>query len=319
MRRAEPSSPVTHAGGTTIARPARPTRRRRQIYVQIPAYRDSELSHTLLDLYAKAADRSRLRVAVAWQHAPDEQLAARVRALPGLEILDIPASQSRGCNWARSLLQRRWRGETYTLFLDSHHRFTRGWDEMAIGMYQTVRRSGVRKPIITAHLPAYTPDVEPAGRSMRPYRIYPFARERGVLTRLTSLPIPCWRSLSAPVDASYISLHFLFAAGTYNTDVPVDPSIYFSGDEVATSLRAYSSGYDFFHPHRVVAWHAYDRAARVPHWRDHQPAAARQDVRSFATLRRMYSGRRTGRFALGTHRSIQQYEERIMMRLAEPM
>jgi hypothetical protein len=188
---------------------------------------------------------------------------------------------------------------------------------MVIGMYETVRMSGVRKPIITAYLPGYDPELEPAGRRMRPYRIYPFARERGLLTRLTSLPIPCWRSLSTPVDANYISLHFLFASGKYNEDLPFDPSIYFSGDEVATSLRAYSAGYDFFHPHRDVGWHAYDRASRVPHWKDHQLAAAWQGVRSFATLRRMFSGQRRGRFVLGTRRSVQQYEERIMMRLAE--
>ena len=35
------------------------------------------------------------------------------------------------------------------------------------------------------------------------------------------------------------------------------------------SLRSFAAGYRFFHPHRVLGWHAYDRATRRPHWDDH--------------------------------------------------
>src|SRR6267154_2223317 len=94
----------TERATTHINASGRSPVRRKEIYVQIPAYRDSQLSRTLLDLYAKAADPTRLRVAVAWQHAWDERLAPSVRGLPGLEIIGIPCAASRGCNWARSLL-----------------------------------------------------------------------------------------------------------------------------------------------------------------------------------------------------------------------
>lgn len=288
---------------------------RGEIYVQIPAYRDSELSNTLLDLYGQAAQPARLRVVVIWQRDKAECLAPAVRRLPNLEIIDVPYTASRGCNWARDITQRRWRGEEYTLLLDSHHRFRRGWDETTIDMYETVRRSGVRKPIITAYLPAYDPEHEPTGRLRHPYRIYPLARERGLLTRLTSYPIPSWKFLTAPVRADFVSLHFLFAAGRYNREIPPDDSIYFFGDEVATSLRAFASGYDFFHPHRIVGWHCYDRAQRVPHWHDHADAGRRTE-RGFAILRRLFTGKRRGRFALGRQRTVKQYEERIMMPLA---
>ncbi len=282
-----------------------------RIYVQMPAYRDTELSATLRDLFAKADAPQSLRVAVAWQRSEREHLEPSVRRLPGLELLEIPATRSRGVNWARALLQRRWRGEKYTLFLDSHHRFARGWDTMAVDMFERVRSSGVRKPILTAHLPAYVPDLEPAGRRMRPYKIYPHSREDGLLTKLTSSPIHAWRSLTQPVEAGFISLHFLFAAGTFNRELPFDPSIYFSGDEVATSLRAFCAGYDAYHPHRILGWHSYDRTTRRSHWTDHLEAPW-QNSRSFATLARLFSGRRKGQFALKRRRSLRQYEERIM-------
>src|SRR4051812_44006388 len=106
------------------------------IYVQIPAYRDQELEKTIRDLYAKAAEPRRLRVAVLWQRADEEALDRSLRDLPSLEIIEVPFRMSSGCNWARSELQRGWRGEPYTLLLDSHHRFVRGWDDSAMRMLQ---------------------------------------------------------------------------------------------------------------------------------------------------------------------------------------
>lgn len=287
-----------------------------RILVQIPAYRDRELAPTLLDLYRKAAEPDRLRVCVAWQHAEDERLPAAVRTLPGLELLDIPYTESRGCNWARALLQRRWDGEPYVLLLDSHHRFVRGWDALATGMYDGLRRAGVERPMLTTYLPAYDPAREPGARRKRPYQIYPLGRERGLLVRLTSYPIPHWTSRDGPIAAGFASLHFLLAAGRFNEDVPFDPDVYFFGDEVATSVRAFTSGYDLFHPHVVVGWHAFDRAARVAHWVDHAGWHA-QHERSLAQLRRLFGGEATGAYGLGTARTLGDYEAHVMMTLTE--
>lgn len=286
-----------------------------RIYVQIPAYRDAELPATLLDLHRKAHAPQNLRVRVLWQHDKDEQLPAAVRKLPGLELEAVPHHLSKGCNWARNRLQQRWRGEPYTLLLDSHHRFVRGWDLTLLEMYRGLERGGVDKPLISTYLPAYRPELEPRGRKRRPYKIYPLAREQGLLTRLASFPIPGHTKLQGPIAADFVSLHFLFAAGVFNDEVRFDPSIYFFGDEVVTSLRAYSHGYDLFHPHIVLGWHCFDRASRVPHWHDHEGWWA-QHERSLTIMRRMFRGAHRGRFGLGRRRGIRDYEDHILLELA---
>jgi len=258
-----------------------------KIYVQIPAYRDEELSATLLSLYRNAARPERLRVRVLWQHGPDEQLAPSVASLPNLEVEAVAASASLGCNWARQQLQAAWSDEPFTLLLDSHHRFVRGWDEKALGMLAQLKRTGSTRPLLTAYLPSYDPR-DPRRRHCRPYKIYPFEREAGLLTRLTSHPIRDWALLDAPVKADFISLHFILAEGRFNRDVPMDSSIYFFGDEVHTSLRAFEQGYRFFHPHRVLGWHAYDRTSRRPHWADH-PDWHHANTSSLELLRQRYS------------------------------
>lgn len=290
------------------------------IFVQIPAYRDSELAKTLLDLYAKAADPARLRTCVVWQHAADETLPPSVRALPGLEIVEVPAAESKGCNWARRLGQLRWAGEPFTMLLDSHHRFTRGWDDLVIAMYRQLQQQGSDNPLLTAYLPAYDPDREPGGRKKRPYKIYPLGRELGILTKLTSYPIPLWTKLTSPIPAEFLSLHFVFTAGEFNRAIPFDPDLYFFGDEVATGLRAFTAGFDLYHPHRVVAWHCYNRASRIPHWDDH-PEWPQRHRQSLDRMGRLFRGDPDTATVLGTTlgtaRTVADYEDHIMTRLVD--
>jgi hypothetical protein len=292
------------------------SRSRRAIFVQIPAYRDAELEPTLVDLYAKAARPSELRVLVWWQRGQSDRLSRRVTQTPGLEIIEVPAERSRGCNWARHQLQKRWYREPYTLLIDSHHRFVSGWDAILTDMYEALRRRGVAKPLLSSYLPAYEPDRDPYGRKRRPYKIYPLARERGLLTRLTSFPIPRWQSLQEPVPADFVSLHLLFTAGRFNIDVPLDPDIYFFGDEVLTSLRAFTAGYDLYHPNVVVGWHSYDRGARRPHWQDHADWHQRH-LRSLARMRRIYAGTYRGPYGPGRRRTVSAYERRLIVPLVD--
>jgi hypothetical protein len=287
------------------------------LYVQIPAYRDTELGATLADLYRKAERPEALRVGVLWQRAEDESLPRAVRRLPNLELIEIPFHRSRGCNWARNLLQDRWRGERYTMFLDSHHRFARGWDRMLIEMHGQLRAAGVERPLLTAYLPPYDPLNHPRNRRCRPYKIFPIRREDGLLIHLTSHAIPHWRRLTAPVRAEFLSAHLIFADGRFNADLRWDPQIYFAGDEVAMSLRAHTSGYDLYHPHRVIGWHAYDRASRTPHWDDHGEWAE-QHRRSLRRLRRLFTGRIAGPLGLGSERSPSSFEDRLLVPLVEP-
>lgn len=155
-------------------------------------------------------------------------------------------------------------------------------------MLEQARAAGAAKPILTGYLPAYDPR-DDLYRSDRPHRIYPYSRDAGVLTRLRSAAMRDAELLTEPVPADFASLHFLLADGCFNDEVRFDPAVYFFGDEVLTSVRAFAAGYRLFHPHRAIGWHAYDRNSRVTHWADHDGYAERH-ARSLTTLRRTYAG-----------------------------
>jgi hypothetical protein len=296
--------------------PAARHRRSPRIFVQIPAYRDSELTPTLLDMFDKSRRWDMLRIVVFWQRADHEQLPSTVRRLPNLEIIQVPHTKSRGCNWARNCLQKRWQGEPYTLLLDSHHRFVPGWDEVTIDTYESLVQQGIHRPLLTAYLPSYLPEADPFGRKKEPYKIYPLSRQEGMLVRLTSYPIPYWRKLQSPIPADFACLHFLFADGAFNRLIRFDPIQYFVGDEMSISLRAFTHGYDMFHPHRILGWHCYDRESRVTHWTDHAGWHL-QHHRSMHRLRQLFSGKLRGQFGVGTRRTVRDFEERILLGLIE--
>ena len=98
----------------------------RRIFIQIPAYRDSELGATVRDLLKKARYPQSLRIAILWQRGPNEELDLGFARGAELEVTEISHTNSRGCNWARAQLQQQWRGERFTLILDSASSFC-GW------------------------------------------------------------------------------------------------------------------------------------------------------------------------------------------------
>jgi len=284
------------------------------IYVQIPAYRDSELGATLQDLFQSVSDPAAIRVAVLWQRADHETLPDELRCNPSLELIETDYRQSRGCNWARTGLQERWHGEAYTLLLDSHHRFVPQWDLKLIDAYEQLKAEGVRKPLLTAYLPPYLPGDLPSSRSRDPLEIRACGRESGLLVYLRAFPVKRWRLLAGSVPARFSSLHFVFTQGAFNEEVKHDPEVYFFGDEVVLALRAFTCGYDLYHPDFVPGWHLYERTGtRIPHWENRDDEGVDLHERSSRRIRDIYLG--LADELMGNARSISEYEAKVGARL----
>jgi glycosyltransferase involved in cell wall biosynthesis len=239
-----------------------------KIFIQIAAYRDPQLVPTIKDCIANAKHPENLVFCIAWQHSQEEKID-EIKDLPNVKIIDIPYMQSRGACWARNRIQQQYDGEEYTLQLDSHHRFVKDWDEVIIGMYKQLQDMGHKKPLLTGYIPSFDPDNDPAGRTQVPWKMDfdRFIPEGAVFFLPAS--IDNWKELSAPVPSRFYSAHFAFTTGKFCKEVPHDPEYYFHGEEISIAVRAFTWGYDLFHPHRLVAWHEYTRKGRTKHWDDH--------------------------------------------------
>jgi hypothetical protein len=238
------------------------------IFVQIASYRDPELVPTILDMFETAEKPENLKVCICWQHDDVENLDI-FKSYPNIQIIDVPYKESRGACWARNLIQRYYNGERYTLQLDSHHRFVQGWDTELKNMYQQCVSMGSSKPLITAYIPSFDPLEPKESYEMVPWRMdfNTFTDEGTVI--FTPNVIHKHQSYTKPIPARFYSAHFAFTDGTFCEEVQHDPEYYFYGEEISISVRAFTHGYDLYHPHKVIAWHEYTRNNRVKHWDDH--------------------------------------------------
>ena len=292
------------------------------IFIQLASYRDPQLIPTMRDAIEQAHDASRLHFCVAWQHDDDEgagDVFADLRGRAKLTILDIPHRESRGACWARHQIQQHYAGEAYTLQLDSHHRFVEGWDDICIGMIEELRAAGVAKPLLTAYLPSFDPDNDPQARVDVPWFMGfdRFIPEGAIFFRPT--PISDWSDRSQPMRSRFYSAHFAFTLGEFAREVQHNPEFYFHGEEISIAVRAYTHGYDLYHPHRPVAWHEYTRKGRTKHWDDHANWG-HANVSSHGHNRKLFgmdefadqpdvvAEAQRGPYGFGTARTLEEYE-----------
>ncbi|QDJ96490.1 glycosyl transferase [Xanthomonas phage Xoo-sp13] len=261
------------------------------IFVQMAAYRDPQLVPTLLDMLTHAEHPENLHVGICWQHGEEDPIDIFLDAgfvlesgsefskdLPLLHlskdgakftVIDLHFHKTQGACWARHQIQQLYSGEKYTMQLDSHHRFVEGWDKVCIDMLEGLREDGYEKPLLTAYIPSFDPENDPAARVMDPWKM-DFDRfiPEGAVFFMPST-IDNWRELDKPTRARFFSAHFAFADGTFAVEVQHDPEYFFHGEEISIAVRAYTHGYDLFHPHRLIAWHEYTRKGRIKVWDDH--------------------------------------------------
>lgn len=285
------------------------------IFVQVAAYRDPQLRPTLDDMIARARNPEGLRFGIAWQHSPDDAWddLGGCKDDKRFKVLDIGHKDSKGVCWARNAVQKLYGGEDYTLQIDSHMRFEDGWDETLIGMMDGLRAKGHRKPLLTGYVPSFDPDNDPNGRVRVPWQMNfdRFIPEGAVF--FLPATIHNHAKLDGPVPSRFYSAHFCFTLGVFCTEVPHNPDYYFHGEEISIAARAYTHGYDLFHPHKVVVWHEYTRKGRAKQWDDDREWTKKNE-RAHLLNRRLFGmdGEKQeghdGPYGFGKERTLRDYE-----------
>mgnify|MGYP003135520136 FL=1 len=304
-----------------------------KIFIQIASYRDPELLLTLRDCIGKAKYPERLRFGICKQsHEKDEwDVKAEFEDDKRFTWFDVKWNESKGVCWARHMVQGAYKGEDYTLQLDSHHRFQHDWDEILIKMVKQLQKAGHKKPLLTAYVTPYDPSknkgLEDDMKDLedKPCRLVfdRFTPEGCVFMK------PHWmdghEQMTYPEPAKYYSAHFAFTIGDFCTEVPHDPNYYFHGEEISIAARAFTHGYDLFAPHINVVWHEYTREYRESkHWVDHVDENKPELVDGLNWVERNNlshqrnrilfgmepdPGINFGEYGFGTERTLEEYEQ----------
>jgi glycosyltransferase involved in cell wall biosynthesis len=292
------------------------------IFISMASYLDPMLFFTLNDAWAKASSPERLAFAVVDQGMEDQRAA--IAALPfasQVRYVHIHPEDTLGVCWARSTAFSLYDGEDYLLQIDSHMLFEEAWDDKLLAQHAKLRMRS-SKPIISTY--PYRFDIvdgEPRpmkneGRTalvLRPHPEKNLSPDDAVLRFMA-------RHLftDQPVAGCHVSAGFLFAAGAFVEEVPYDPYLYFHGEEQSLAVRAFTRGWDIFHPLLIPVYHLYKSegtAYLTHHW--HGETEARRAFRSGYLLERakkrlnrlLMGDGLPGAYGLGTARTLAQFHE----------
>jgi glycosyltransferase involved in cell wall biosynthesis len=287
-----------------------------KIFVQIASYRDSQLPITIKDLLDNASHPENLVIAICRQYNPVDEFdnIDEYRDDPRFKIIDVLYNETKGVCWARHAIQQLYSGEKYTLQLDSHHRFIKNWDIELIKMVEDLQKEGYKKPLLTAYLPSFEPHNDPAGRAQQPWKMAfdRFIPEGAVFFKPNV--INDWETKTLPVLGRFYSAHFCFTLGEFSTEVQHNPDYLFHGEEISIAARAYTWGYDIFHPHKMIAWHEYSRSYRPQVWGD-DPLWDKKNIKSHLINRKLFGmdgleqEGHDGPYGFGSIRTLRDYEK----------
>lgn len=291
----------------------------KKIFVSIASYRDPETTSTILDAISKAKNKNSVFFGLLYQDSLPINFALSKNE--NIKILEYDWRESQGTCWARNAIQEcLYDGEEYYLQIDSHHRFCHRWDEKLILLIEELKKN-YEKPIIGGYCPGYKPGnnelldspcricCHPNFTNQGDLVFYPKTIKNFLLLREKNIPA---------IPARFLSGHFLFADGIFSNECSYDPNLYFRGEEISLSARAYTSGYDFFHPTEPIIWHQYMRLEQEKHWNNHTSengflisATQRSDnakARVRALLGMESSSIKFGKYGLGSKRQLHEYE-----------
>lgn len=291
------------------------------IFVSIASYRDPETIPTIKDLIEKSSGKNSIRIGLCLQ---DENIQAQKDALTKfpVDIIDYDWRESKGTCWARHTIQKLlFNNEDFYFQLDSHHRFCESWDIELISNIELLKNK-YTKPIIGGYCPGYFPskNIELEDKPMKMVS-FPDFTDLGDLMFMPKL-IKNYKELREQniktIPARFLSGHFIFAEGSFVNECMYDPNLYFRGEELSLSARAYTNGYDFFHPTNCIVWHEYLRENQRKHWDDHtknngfmkthedRASLAKQRVRQLLCMET--KSMPLGKYDLGKIRNLHNYE-----------
>jgi hypothetical protein len=285
-----------------------------RIFIQIASYRDPELVKTIKSIIDNAKNPKNLRFGICRQYHPEDGFDSleEYKDDKRFRVIDVLYSESKGVCWARNLTQTLYEGEEYTMQIDSHMRFEKNWDSEFIKMIKQLQKDGFEKPLLTGYVSSFNPENDPAERVKEPWRMV-FDRfiPEGAVFFLPET-IPGWDKLKKPIPARFYSAHFCFTLGQFSEEVQHDPEFYFHGEEISIAVRAYTWGYDLFHPHKTLVWHEYTRNGRVKQWDDDKDWG-NKNVRSHQKNRRLFGMdgegmMDMGKYGFGPIRTLREYE-----------
>ena len=289
------------------------------IFISVAAYRDDEVNKTIQSALSCAHHPERVVIGLFNQIAQEDERMV-VAEHPQIRQITIPHTDSRGVCWARhNIFKRLLKDEDIVLQIDSHSRFDVGWDTL---IEEQLNDVGDDRAILSHYPLTYVPLTEERG----PKLYVRFAvKELGKhgFPILSNSTVHAYAAPDYFEETAFIAGGCFFTKASVVKNVPYDPYLYFTGEEVNYAIRLWTHGYNIYLPTKSFLYHDYHapRAfARYNHSSDNPDTYNRMWGASMARMQHIlgiqesndiYVTQRCDEFCLGKERSLVEWQYRF--------
>jgi len=235
-----------------------------KIFISIASYCDELLFFTLNDCISKAKFPQNIIFGIVDQNdSSQKEKIDQLSFSSQIRYVYINKLETYGVSWARNIAFSLWDNEKYLLQIDSHMFFEENWDETLKEQHSSLLEKS-QKPIITTYPYDFQFDEnnnpvfkKPSGTYVLELRPHPDTKleEDNAVLRFRAHHTKS----SEPVNGCHIAAGFVFTDASFIEEVPYDPYLYFHGEEQSLSIRAYTRGWDIYHPTWIPLYHCYKK------------------------------------------------------------
>lgn len=224
------------------------------IFVQIAAYHDYELEHTIMRAITNSSGDNQINFGVHLLFKDVNDIL--IPSLPNINYSVSKAPEGIGLGVCRSKAHNFYNGEDYYLQIDSHSIMDPMWDTLLIGWVKEYQAMGFEKPLITQYPRNYWYENNVlADRESKNTvtqisfheKIEQFKEQR--IGSQTAVPNPKDNIFSNSVSGGSV-----FTVGSFQEP---NVKIAFWGEEPTMAARAFTDGYDLFIPKHSFMAHLY--------------------------------------------------------------
>jgi len=185
-----------------------------------------------------------------------------------IRVLYVHETESLGPAMARYYASKLWGGETYFMQTDSHLQFAEHWDEKYINEIKST--NNYPKSVLSSYPPGFNDNGGPRKTRISDERVNESSGARLCTCEFSKnaieehiVRVNTGRGYSGfqskPMQIPFIAAGFFFTHSQFLVDVPFDPYMpwCFMGEEIALSMRAWTSGFNIYAPLKNYIAHHY--------------------------------------------------------------
>jgi len=285
------------------------------IFVQIAAYRDLEVTPTILDAIEKSSGNYTINFGVHTVYVDESEI--NIPDLPNVKHAESKAPKNIGLGSGRALAHQFYNGEDYYLQCDSHSRFVDGWDEIAVKSILNYQAQGINKPLLTMYPANYWYVSSTESHIETDVIVKENLTSIGFHEnpeQFKSIRIPSQTAIGVGdgnIFVKSVSGGSIFTVGGF---LPFNTDIAFYGEEIWLAARAYTNGFDIVVPDQQYMYHLYynhekpvEINKRKLLWVDYPNEFQELDKKSKDLIYKTLTEGTQGEMLLGTERTLAQY------------